>query len=151
MRHRRRSMRWFLAAFLVAAGITGVSRADEVGPLPATGTPEALGAEVYSHVCQECHMAQGQGAVGAGHYPRLVRDRALASWRYVALTVIGGRNGMPPFGLPAQQSGELRSTPLNDAQIAAVVNYVRGHFGNHFRGRVTLKQVAALRPTPASP
>jgi mono/diheme cytochrome c family protein len=82
--------------------------------------------------------------VGAGHYPKLAGDPALTSWQYVALTVLGGRHGMPPFGLPADQVMETRTVHLSDAQIADVVNYVRGNFGNHFKGTVAASQVAAL-------
>jgi len=32
-------------------------------------------------------MPQGVGA-GAGHYPKLASDPALASWQYVAMTVL---------------------------------------------------------------
>ena len=34
---------------------------------------------------------------------------------------------------------------LNDDQIAAVINYVRSSFGNHFKGRITAVEVKALR------
>jgi mono/diheme cytochrome c family protein len=94
-------------------------------------------------------MAQGEGAVGAGHYPALAGDPALASWRYAALTVIGGRNGMPAFGLGAGDS--FLSAGLSDAQIAEVVNYVRSHFGNHYKEHVTAAQVAALHQKASKP
>jgi mono/diheme cytochrome c family protein len=145
MRRRSRSIRWFLTASLLAAGITLVSRADDAGSHATASMAETRGAQIYSHTCQECHMPQGEGAIGAGHYPKLAADPALASWRYVALTVIGGRNGMPPFGLSHDQDGGLPSASLNDAQIADVINYVRSHFGNHFKERVTAAQVTALR------
>jgi mono/diheme cytochrome c family protein len=101
------------------------------------------GAEVYEHICQGCHMPQAQGAVGAGHYPKLAGDPTLASWQYVALTVLNGKNGMPAFGLSDDQFifGAAR---LNDAQVAGVVNYVRSHFGNKWQDTVTAAQVAAL-------
>jgi mono/diheme cytochrome c family protein len=94
-------------------------------------------------------MPAGQGAVGAGHYPKLAGDPALVSWQYVALTVLQGKDGMPPFGLPADQVLETRTVHLSDAQIADVVNYVRGNFGNRYRPTVTASQVAAL-PHPGT-
>jgi mono/diheme cytochrome c family protein len=72
----------------------------------------------------------------------------LISWEYAALTVLGGRNGMPSFALPPNQADETRAVHLSDAQIAEVVNYVRQHFGNHYKQRITAEQVAAL-PHPA--
>ena len=88
-------------------------------------------------------MAQGQGAVGAGHYPKLAGDPALASWQYVALTVLNGKNGMPAFGLPTDQF-MFGAVHLSDAQVTAVVNYVRRRFGNKSKGSATVDQVAAL-------
>jgi mono/diheme cytochrome c family protein len=41
---------------------------------------------------------------------------------------------MPPFG-----------DRLSDEQIAAVVNYVRTHFGNDYRDRVTAREVQDAR------
>jgi mono/diheme cytochrome c family protein len=61
----------------------------------------------------------------------------------VALTVLAGKNGMPPFGVPADQF-IFGAVQLSDAQVAEVVNYVRSHFGNKWKGGVTADQVAAL-------
>jgi mono/diheme cytochrome c family protein len=93
-------------------------------------------------------MAGAQGAVGAGAYPKLAANKKLVSWEFVALTVLNGRNGMPPFGRPANQEPS-RTTHLTDAQIADVVNYVRSHFENSYKTNVTADQVAAL-PHPAA-
>jgi mono/diheme cytochrome c family protein len=139
-----------LAALLVAAGAAAGAHADESGFTPRAGTANAGGADIYGHICQACHMAQGQGAVGAGHYPKLVGNPTLVSWQYVALTVLNGKNGMPAFGLPGDPFifpfGAVR---LSDAQVADVVNYVRSHFGNQWKGSVTADQVAAL-PHPSA-
>jgi len=94
-------------------------------------------------------MSGGEGAQGAGFYPKLAGDKKLDAWQYAALTVLNGRNGMPSFGLPAAQAQQTRAVQLSDAQIADVVNYVRSHFGNKFKPAVTAKEVAAL-PHPAS-
>jgi mono/diheme cytochrome c family protein len=94
-------------------------------------------------------MSAAEGAAGAGFYPKLAGDPKLVSWEYAALTLLNGRNGMPPFGLPAAQAQQTRSVQLSDAQIADVINYVRGHFGNKFKPDVTAKQVSAL-PHPTT-
>jgi mono/diheme cytochrome c family protein len=93
-------------------------------------------------------MSGAQGAVGAGYYPKLAANKKFVSWEFVALTVLNGRNGMPPFGQPANQEPS-RATHLTDAQIADVVNYVRSHFENRYKTNVTANQVAAL-PHPAA-
>jgi mono/diheme cytochrome c family protein len=105
------------------------------------------GQQIYEHICQGCHMSGGQGAVGAGAYPKLAGNGKFVSWEFVALTVLNGRNGMPPFGRPA--NGESPVAHLSDAQIAEVVNYVRSHFDNSFRSNVSAQQVAAL-PHPTA-
>jgi len=106
------------------------------------------GEQIYDHICQGCHMSGGQGAVGAGAYPKLAANKKLVSWEFVAQTVLNGRSGMPPFGTPTSHDGASRAH-LTDAQIADVVNYVRSHFENSYKGTVTAKQVAVL-PHPAA-
>jgi mono/diheme cytochrome c family protein len=144
--HRLKMRR--LGALLVAVGAAAGAHADDSGFNSRANSGNANGAEIYGHICQGCHMAQAQGAVGAGHYPKLAGDPALVSWQYVALTVLNGKNGMPAFGLPAEQF-ILGGVHLSDAQVADVVNYVRSHFGNKWKGNVTADQVTAL-PHPAA-
>jgi mono/diheme cytochrome c family protein len=107
------------------------------------------GEQIYDHICQGCHMPAGQGAVGAGAYPKLAANKNFISWRFVALTVLDGRNGMPPFGFPAGHGMDSGPAHLSDAQIADVVNYVRSHFGNAYKAEVTAEQISAL-PHPAA-
>lgn len=139
-----------LAALLLTAGAAAFAYADDSTFTSTAALGSVNGAEIYSHICQGCHMPHGAGAVGAGHYPKLSGSAALASWQYVALTVLGGRNGMPAFGLPADQVLETRTVHLSDAQVADVVNYLRSHFGNTYKPNVTAGQVAAL-PHPGTP
>jgi mono/diheme cytochrome c family protein len=135
---------------IALSGIAAMAAADDSAFTSGTSLGSVGGPEIYSHICQGCHMPGGAGAVGAGMYPKLAGDPALVSWEYVALTVLNGKNGMPPFGLPADQVMETRAAHLSDAQIADVVNYVRSNFGNHYRNKATAKQVAAL-PHPGKP
>ena len=138
-----------LAALLLGAAAAVTARADDSSFTSSAGLGSASGEEIYSRICQGCHMAQGQGAVGAGHYPKLAGNERLAAWQYAAVTVLGGRDGMPPFGLPADQVREIRTVHLSDAQVAEVVNYVRSHFGNAYTDTVSAEQVAAL-PHPGT-
>ena len=48
--------------------------------------------------------------------------------------VVNGQRGMPPVG-------QL----MNDDQVAAVVNYVRTHFGNNYQDAVTAQDVKVVR------
>ena len=114
--------------------------------------PDALkqadGETLYRHICQECHMPDARGAKGAGAYPALAGDPRLASARFMASVVLYGRNNMPHFG-PQPELGGFEAfvvMHLDDAQIAAVVNYVRSHFGNHYTDPLTEADVKALHP-----
>jgi mono/diheme cytochrome c family protein len=134
-----------VAALLWSVGWAAAAWADSPTVATAANSGNASGAEIYGHICQGCHMAQAQGAVGAGHYPKLAGDPALVSWQYVALTVLNGKNGMPGFGVrPQQYEFIFGAVRLSDAQVAEVVNYVRSHFGNKWKGNVSANEVAAL-------
>jgi mono/diheme cytochrome c family protein len=95
---------------------------------------EGGGEELYANVCQGCHMPDGKGATGAGTYPSLAGDKALEAAGYPVYVVVHGQNGMPPVGVM-----------MTDDQVAAVVNYVRTHFGNDYRDAVTAENVKAVR------
>jgi len=121
-----------LAAWKIPAVMAQSSDARFANPARFMApTGEAL----YADICQGCHMPGGRGAVGAGAYPALAGNPRLESVGYPLTLVINGRNGMPAFG-------EL----LTDQQVAAVVNYVRTHFGNQFTGEATAADAKAARP-----
>ena len=111
-------------------------------PASAADTPDMRGAPfamqggeaVYRGVCQGCHMADARGASGAGTYPALAGNPKLAEGGYVLSMVMNGHRGMPPF-----------RGHFTNVQVADVVNYVRSHFGNHYKGKVTEADVQALR------
>jgi mono/diheme cytochrome c family protein len=140
-----------LASLLLTltAVMAATASADDSAFTSTAGVGRLGGAEIYSHICQGCHMPGAQGAVGAGHYPKLAGDPALVSWQYVALTVLHGKNGMPAFGLAKGQVVDFLAVQLSDAEVADVVNYVRSNFGNHYKGSITAAQVAAL-PHPGN-
>ena len=93
------------------------------------------GEVIYRTVCQGCHMPDARGAVGAGAYPALANDPQLAEAEYPVLVVASGSKGMPAFG-----------KLLDDEQVAAVVNYVRAHFGNAYLDSVSPGDVGSTRP-----
>jgi mono/diheme cytochrome c family protein len=147
-----RSAALCLATLVLTLGST-VAAADTPTPVnlsPAPAVAGTSGADLYSHICQGCHMPGGLGAVGAGHYPKLAGDPTLTSWQYVATTVLGGRNGMPSFGVRANGEEIFGAATLSDQEVADVVNYVRSHFGNKYKDKVTVSQVAGL-PHPGGP
>jgi len=99
-----------------------------------THFPEQSGEALYKTICQGCHMSDAKGATGAGSYPALANNAKLGNAGYPLLVVIRGQKAMPPFG-----------GSLSDTQIAAVVNYVRSHFGNDYLQDVTVEDVKAAR------
>ena len=114
---------------------------EETRPRPQTSLSpgfrftEATGEELFASACQACHMPDGKGAVGAGTYPSLANDGNLESGGYPVYVVVRGQRAMPPIG-----------AMMSDAQVAAVVNYVRTHFGNAYRDAVSADDVKPVRP-----
>ena len=92
-------------------------------------------------------MADGRGAVGAGRYPALAKDLALSSRQYMALTILAGRRNMPAFGAKHAIGFDGPAAVLSETQIAAVINYVRTHFENHYKDSITAAEVTALDRT----
>jgi cytochrome c5 len=92
------------------------------------------GEALYATICQACHMPDGKGATGAGTYPALAGNQNLVAAGYPVIVVLHGLRGMPPVGYF-----------MTDDQVAAVVNYVRTHFGNDYPDAVTAAEVKAAR------
>lgn len=136
-------MKWLLAfpMLLFAAAVWAQPAEDPAGMLGTTS-----GEEIYTTVCQGCHMPGGLGAVGAGRYPAFAGNPALASPQYVAQVILDGRNNMPAFARPAQQAFFFPPTWLSDEQVANVTNYIRTHFGNTWTDTLSASDVRALRP-----
>ncbi len=141
-RWRRRAAALCVALAGAAAGTA--ARADDAGILNAASLETTDGQQIYAAICQGCHMSVAQGAVGAGHFPALAKDATLASRQYMAITLLMGRRNMPAFG--ARHAIGFGGPPatLTEEQIAAVVNYVRSHFGNHYTDLITAAEVRAL-------
>jgi mono/diheme cytochrome c family protein len=125
-----------LAQSAVAQTPSGPPDAGNVGPAePVNRFTATDGQELYRSICQGCHMPDAKGARGAGMFPALAGNPKLTSAVYPAYIVLNGFHGMPSF------AGDL-----DDSQIAAVVNYVVTHFGNHAKSLVTAQAVKAIRP-----
>lgn len=128
----------FIAAFIfTAAPLAAQDRAaaSEVMPFANSSAFDYTdGEELYRSSCQACHQANGEGAVGAGAYPALAGNPNLEAAAYPAMLILHGQRGMPALG-----------SYFDDAQVAAVVNYIRTHFGNDFDTPMTAQDVADLR------
>ena len=115
--------------------------------IKAPADPRAT--KIYEDQCANCHGKDGQGQNGA--YPALAANRAVLMDKpnNAVLTVLYGgfapataRNprpfGMPPYLLT-----------LSDAEVAAVLTYVRTSWGNHATG-VSELQVPQIRRVQAA-
>ena len=122
----------FLAAALVATGAMAQS-SDGTFSSNQRFVPKD-GEVLYRSICQGCHMPDAKGAVGAGKYPALAKNEKLEASGYPVFIVLNGLQGMPPFGMY-----------LDDEQVAAVINYVRTHFGNDYKDKITADDVKAVR------
>jgi len=92
------------------------------------------GEHLYNGVCAACHMPNALGGSGAGSYPALARNDKLATASYPVMMVMNGHGAMPSF-----------RENMTDAQVAAVVGYVRTHFGNNYTDPVSLDEVRQVR------
>ena len=98
---------------------------------PATAAA-ADGQALFLSNCSACHQATGLGVPGA--FPALAGDKfVMGDGKTVAHVVLFGRGGMPAF------KGDL-----GDADIAAILTYVRSAWGSK-AGPLTPDAVAAVR------
>lgn len=131
-----------------------------MGPNPpkevaSEAAPEKLdGAKLFAQNCASCHQAQGQGVPGA--FPPLAGNPEVFNDGYPAMVVLFGLQG--PIEVKGQQfNGAMPSFGhLSDAEIAAIVNYVRQAWENAKLAPKDLKpitpeQVAELRKKALTP
>jgi mono/diheme cytochrome c family protein len=115
----------------------------------AAAEPPPNGAQVFSAICQPCHQDGGVGV--EGKYPPLAGSEWVAGDASIpARIVLNGLQG------PIQAKGKtiVNEMPafgnqLNDAEVAAVITYVRSSFGNK-AGPADAKLVRELRDRTAS-
>ena len=124
------------------------ARARSSGPVePASAQALALGERIYKDHCAGCHGAMGEGVPLA--YPPLAGNRAVRMDNTANLVQVVLRGGfLPatagnprPFGMPPYQM------LLSDAEVAAVISYIRSAWGNQ-AGGVTELDVAQHRARP---
>ncbi|MEJ7932376.1 cytochrome c [Ramlibacter sp. AN1015] len=113
-------------------------------PAPVSAQLAQRGARLYGEHCASCHGEQGQGVPGA--YPALAGNRAVTmhnTANLVQAVIYGGfppaTEGNPrPFGMPPF------ALELSDADVAAVLSFVRTAWGNR-AGAVRELDVAQQR------
>jgi mono/diheme cytochrome c family protein len=119
-----------MAGYLKSLAATPVSAQPTPALLPAAEQVLAEGGRIYAAQCAACHGDDGKGRMPA--YPPLAGNRAVLmtpAVNAIRMTVNGGfppgtrgnprPYGMPPFG-----------HELDDAQVAAVLTWIRTSWGN---------------------
>ena len=96
------------------------------------------GGAMFQENCAACHQPMGQGVAGA--FPALAGNKFVqGDPKGPAYVVTHGRGGMPNF-----------SEDLNDAQVAAILSFVRSSWGNT-ASPLTPDVVASVRGAAAPP
>ncbi len=129
------------ASSTLAANDAAAEKAD-LAANGVLGTSD--GEQIYAQICQGCHMSGGRGAIGAGYYPAFVGNPTLVSANYMAATILNGRRNMPSFAHREVDEFFFPATWLSDTQIANVINYIRSHFGNHYRDTISAADILAM-------
>lgn len=100
--------------------------------LAAPAIAAADGKSLFMDNCSACHQADGKGVKGA--FPALDGSPLVKGPPQVVITtVLNGRAGMPAF-----------KDDLSDADLAAILTYVRGSWSNKAAG-IKPTDVAAAR------
>jgi mono/diheme cytochrome c family protein len=103
---------------------------EPVAEVRAAASVTERGARLYGDHCLQCHGAQGQGVPSA--YPPLAGNRAVTLSTTANLVQVVLAGGYPPatagnprpFGMPPY------ATVLSDAEVAAVLSFIRSSWGN---------------------
>lgn len=102
----------------------------------------AAGKTLYTTYCQVCHQENGQGIEGA--FPPLAKSDYLMADTKRAIGIV--KNGLQGEIIVNKKkyNNVMPAQPLNDEQVAQVLNYVRNSWGN--KGKiVTVAEVKAVK------
>ncbi|WP_020654907.1 c-type cytochrome [Massilia niastensis] len=130
-----RSLQHLLPADLEAMAdyLKSLPAGDSPAPGPGEPASEQVlleGRRIYEAQCVDCHGADGRGKPPA--YPPLAGNRAVTLTPAVNAIRMVMNGGFPPgtAGNPRPYGMPPYSHELNDAQVAAVLTYVRASWGN---------------------
>jgi len=119
-------------------------------PVQASFDSKALadrGHALYMERCADCHGTDGTGVPGV--YPPLDGNASIVEPSGINATRVVLLGGFPPVteGNPRPYSMPPYAQQLSDAEVAAVVTYIRQAWSNH-ASAVQEREVAAYRHTP---
>jgi nitrite reductase (NO-forming) len=115
----------------------------------APGSPTErlrLGAQVYARTCVACHQKDGQGLPNV--FPPLAKSDYLMADKDRSIRIVSeGLKGEVTVNGKTYR-GEMPRVGLSEAEIAAVLTYVRANFGNK-GDAVSVEDVARVRASLA--
>jgi ubiquinol-cytochrome c reductase cytochrome b subunit len=131
---------------LVAKPAQAAPMSGGVAGAGAAARANANGAKLYLTNCSSCHGAQGQGMPLA--FPPLAKNSVvIGDPNRVIGIVLDGLHG--PIAINGRTyNGTMPSWKgtLSNADISAVVTYIRGSLGDNHASAVTTAQVASYKP-----
>jgi mono/diheme cytochrome c family protein len=131
-----------IATYLKDSGEGVASARPE--PVAAENDAMRAGAAIYKDSCAACHKDSGQGE--ANLFPRLAGSALVQSDDPTTLVrvVLHGTRAVSTSGAPTAPAMPSFDWRLKDAQVAAVLTYIRNSWGNA-AGSVSARQVASQR------
>jgi mono/diheme cytochrome c family protein len=117
-------------------------------PVAADNNAMRAGAAIYKDSCAACHKDTGEGEVNL--FPRLAGSALVQSDDPTTLTrlVLHGTRAVSTAGAPTAPAMPAFDWRLDDAQVAAVLTYIRNNWGNA-AGSVAASAVASQRASLA--
>ncbi|MDT7838475.1 c-type cytochrome [Aquabacterium sp. OR-4] len=97
-------------------------------PSPLSDERRALGQQLYTRHCADCHGARGEGV--AGIYPALAGNRSVNLPTALNLVQALRHGGFAPATASHQRPHGMPPQFLNDDEMAAVASWVRQAWGN---------------------
>ena len=131
-----------IATYLKDNDQSGASARPE--PVAANDNAMRAGAAIYKDSCAACHKDSGEGEVNL--FPRLAGSALVQSDdpTTLARVVLHGTRGVSTSGAPTAPAMPAFDWRLGDAQVAAVLTYIRNNWGNA-AGSVSAGAVAGQR------
>jgi mono/diheme cytochrome c family protein len=119
--------------------------------IPRPGADPVRGRKIYDQNCALCHQPTGMGVDAEGKPPLAGSDWVLEEGpNRIIRIVLNGLQG--PVTVSGKQYGQLAMTPfrdvMSDADIAAVLTYIRSTWGNK-APPVKAEEVKAVRDATA--
>ena len=117
-----------IATYLKDSGLGG--SAPKPTPVAATDSAMRAGAAIYKDSCAVCHRDAGTGE--AHLFPRLARSALVQSDDTATLVrvVLQGARAVSTPDMPTAPAMPAFDWRLDDAQVAAVLTYIRNSWGN---------------------